>query len=204
DLTAEYANHFEAGYKGYFIEKINITSAVFYTRAFDRITNVSINEEPWTSQYQNIDETAFYGFEFGTEIYISRFISLGGALGYTKSEIISSESDYTQISGIPEFTANGYAVIKPLENVLAGRAVRNVSIIPGFEYVGSRAIGNEITTSRTALPDYTLASIKLSADFADYVSASFSVNNLFDELYESSQYFPQPGRSFNFTITGRY
>jgi iron complex outermembrane receptor protein len=205
DLTAEYANHFEFGYKGYLIEKINITSAVFYTYASDRITNVSITGDPdYTSQYQNIDKTAFYGFEFGTEMYVSRFVSLGGALGYTKSEIISSESGYTQIAGIPEFTANGYAVIKPLETVLTGGGIHNVSIIPGFEFFGSRVLGNQITTTRTALPDYTLASIKLSADFTDYVSASFSVYNLFDELYESSQYFPQAGRSYNFTLSGKY
>jgi iron complex outermembrane receptor protein len=206
DLTAEYANHFEFGYKGYFIERINITSAVFYTRAFDRITSVSLTDDPngYTSQFQNIDETAFAGFEFGTEMYISRFVSLGGALGYTKSEIISSESDYTQISGVPEFTANGYIVIKPLETVLTGGGIHNVSIIPSFEFVGSRALGNEITVTRTALPDYTLANIKFSADFSDYASLSFSILNLFDELYESSQYFPQPGRSFNFTMTGRY
>ncbi|MDR1362498.1 MAG: TonB-dependent receptor [Spirochaetaceae bacterium] len=206
DLTAEYANHFEFGYKGYFLERINITSAVFYDRAFDRITNVAITDDDlWRSQYQNIDESAFYGFEFGTEIYFSRFLSLGGALGYTKSEIISSKADYTQIPNIPEFTANGYLVIKPLETVLEqGGIVRNVSVIPSFEYVGSRPLGNKITTSRTALPDYTLANIKFSADFTDYVSLSFSIYNLFDELYESSQYFPQPGRSFNLTLTGKY
>ncbi|MDR2803245.1 MAG: TonB-dependent receptor [Treponema sp.] len=204
DLTAEYANHFELGYKGYFIEKINITSSVFYTYAFDRITNVSIDDTLKTTQFQNIDETAFYGFEFGTEMYISRFVSLGGALGYTKSEIISSEQGYTQISGIPEFTANGYAVIKPFETVLAGRAIHNVSITPSFEFSGSRIQGAKITTTRTSLPDYTLTNIKFSADFANYVSLSFSVYNLFDELYESSQYFPQSGRSFNLTLTGKY
>ncbi|MDR2659317.1 MAG: TonB-dependent receptor [Spirochaetaceae bacterium] len=206
DLTAEYANHFEFGYKGYFIERINITSAIFYTRAFDRITNVALTGDPdgYTSQYQNIDETAFYGFEFGTEMYISRFLSLGGALGYTKSEIISSKAGYTRISGIPEFTANGYAVIKPFETVLTGGGIHNVLIIPGFEFFGSRAPGNKIAAGDTALPDYTLASIKVSADFGNYVSASLSVHNLFDELYESSQYFPQAGRSYNFTLSGKY
>jgi iron complex outermembrane receptor protein len=204
DLTAEYANHFELGYKGSIPGNISITTAVFYTRAFDRITNVDIDTATKITQYQNIDETAFYGFEFGTEIYVSHFVSFGGAVGYTKSEIISSKSGYTQISGVPEFTANGYAVIKPLETLLHDGVVRNVSIVPGFEFTGSRALGNKIKTSQEALPAYTVASIMVSADFTDYASLSFTVDNLFDTLYESSQYFPQAGRSFNFTLTGRY
>jgi outer membrane receptor protein involved in Fe transport len=95
-------------------------------------------------------------------------------------------------------------VIKPLEGVLTGKVVHNVSITPSFEFVGSRIQGNAVTVTRTALPDYTVANIKVSADFADYASLSLSINNLFDELYESSQFFPQPGRSFNVTVTGRY
>jgi iron complex outermembrane receptor protein len=204
DLKPIQTNNFELGYKGYFLEKINITGAVYYNYVYDQITRVALpsTDLPYTTMYDNLDKTSYYGFEFGMEMYLNQFFSVGGALGMNKYDISHSESGYKYLGNSPELTANGYVIIKPFENFNC-KPVSNIKVVPRFEYVGSRYTSS-VATNPTILGSYTLVHLKASADITEYVSFSFAVNNLFDELYEITQYAPRPGRSFNLTLEGKY
>jgi iron complex outermembrane receptor protein len=199
DLKAESAHHFELGYKGYFLEKINFNAAAFCSYALDTITNVTIDADTKKTQYQNIDETIFYGFEAGSEMFFNKYLTAGTAFGLTKYDIKHSANDIDYITDLPEFTANAYMVIRPLAMI---KAVENLSVIPSFEYVGSKDIAS--SGSRAIRPSHSLVHLKVAADITKYASLSFSVNNLFDELYENTTGFPEAGRSFNVTLTGKY
>jgi iron complex outermembrane receptor protein len=204
DLSVEAANHFELGYQGYFFGRINLSAAAFYSYVYDQITNVTVDPVARTTQYQNIDAVALYGFEAASELYLNEYLSLGAAAGLTKSDIKESAAGYTQLTNMPEFTANGYMTIKPFAS-LDTKHVENISIIPSFEYVGSRNLVSKPTVDRANyLSGYTLVNLKLSADITQYASIALGVNNLLDELYEITEYYPQAGRSFNITLTGRY
>lgn len=201
DLKAENAHHFELGYKAYFLEKINFNAAFFYSYALDTITNVTIDAANRKTQYQNIDETVFYGFEAGSEMYLNEYLTVGAAAGLTKYDIKYSASGIEYITYLPEFTANAYMVIHPLP-MFTGKTVENISVMPSFEYVGSKDLAS--SGDRNFLPSHALAHLKFSADVAKYATVSFSINNIFDELYENSTGFPEAGRSFNITVSGKY
>jgi iron complex outermembrane receptor protein len=76
-----------------------------------------------------------------------------------------------------------------------------LSIIPRFEYTGSRYADTEGTLE---LEGYFLAHFKISADIGKYVSVSASIENILDTYYEIRQYSPQAGRSFTFALTLKY
>jgi iron complex outermembrane receptor protein len=197
-------NNLELGYKGYFFDKINITGAVYYNYVYDQITKVTLINDPdgFKTMYDNLDATAYYGFEFGSELYLNQFFSVGGNLGVNKYDVSHSETGIKYVANAPELTANGYVVIKPFEN-FNFKPVANIKLIPRFEYVGSRYVSSGATKS-AILESYTLVHLKASADITEYVSFSFAINNLFDELYEIAQNYPRPGRSVNLTLEGRY
>jgi outer membrane receptor protein involved in Fe transport len=42
------------------------------------------------------------------------------------------------------------------------------------------------------------------ADIAEHYSVSFSIHNLFDELYSISLFYPGQGRSFNISLGAKF
>jgi len=211
DLGAEQAHHFELAYKGYFFKMISLTSSVFYSLNFNRITQVPLVNDPdgMTTQYQNVGEIGFYGFEAGLEMALSKSLLIGGAFAVNEYQIINgttSGTDTTKYLGnSPEFTANAYLVIKSLADIKAG-PFKNITIIPSMQYVSSRYATDVTEQSPDVgmLAYYTLINVKASCDIAKNMSLSFAVNNLFDELYEITQYFPEAGRSFTLSLEARY
>jgi iron complex outermembrane receptor protein len=197
-------HHFEFGYKGYFLHSISVTSALYYSFEKNQIAQVKINDPVFNTQYQNVDETMYYGFEFGTEMYLNKFFTVGGALAVNKNHIAHSESDLKYLGMSPELTTNGYFVITPFTDIDT-KAVKNIRFIPMFEFVGSRYAASYTSAQTPKLLDsYTLVHIKAAAEITDYFSFSFGVNNLFDELYEILEYHPEAGRSFNITLEAKY
>jgi iron complex outermembrane receptor protein len=79
--------------------------------------------------------------------------------------------------------------------------LRTLSIIPRFEYTGSRYADTE---GKTTLPGYALFHVKLNTDIGEHFSVSVAVDNVFDTLCEIRRYSPQAGRSFSITMEVRY
>lgn len=200
------SHNLEFGYKGYFLERVNVNTSVYFNYMLNQIVQVSLTNDPdgYTTMRDNLDETAFYGFEGAMELYLNDYVQIGGAFGTQFYNAAHSNSNYIILGGMPEFTANAYMVIMPFAGTDT-KLFGNIKIIPRFEYVGSRYESSyKKDDAKVLLPSYTLAHLKLSYDITRYASLSFAVNNIFDELYEISQYYPQAGRSFNLTLEGRY
>jgi iron complex outermembrane receptor protein len=105
--------------------------------------------------------------------------------------------DHTQdgirvLSSYPHITLNGYAVVKPLVFL---------SIIPRFEYIGSRYADTEGMRLWEA---YVLANLKITLAWRNYVSVSAELDNILDTYYELRRYSPQGGRSLTLMLTVKY
>ena len=204
DLRPVQMHHFEFGYKGYFYEMINIKSTVYYSYQLDKIARVAINDGVYATQYQNVEKSMFWGFEFSAEMYLNNYFTVGGVVGATKYKILHSESDYTYMGRTPELTANGYMVVYPFAGIDT-KVVKNIKIIPRFEYAASRyADSYTESADRVLLPSYMLAHLKLAMDITQFITFSCAVNNVFDELYEIWAGFPEAGRSFTLSIEAKY
>jgi iron complex outermembrane receptor protein len=196
--------HLEFGYKGYFMHSISITGAVYSSFENNKIAQVKISDPVFETQYQNVDKTIYYGFEFGTEMFLNKFFTVGGTLSLNKNHIVNSESGLKYLGMSPELTTNGYLVINPFADIDT-RAVKNIRIIPSFEFTGSRYAASYTSEDTPKLLDsYALVHIKAAADITDYFSFSLGINNLFDELYEILEYHPEAGRSFRITLEAKY
>ena len=113
-------------------------------------------------------------------------------MALNKYHILNSTAGAKKITYYPEGTLSLYGELSP---------VKNLSFIPSMAYTGSRYVNIEGTE---ALGSYTLFNLKVRYEFLEYFSLSLSVENIFDELYEIREYFPQAGRSYNVTLSARY
>jgi iron complex outermembrane receptor protein len=204
DLKPVEIHHLEFGYKGYFLHSISLTSAVYYSFENNQIAQVKISDPVFNTQYQNVDKTMYYGFEFGTEMYLNKFFTVGCTLAINKNHIVHSESDLKYLGMSPELTTNGYFAVTPFADIDT-KTLKNIRIIPMFEFTGSRYAASYTKAQTPKLLDsYTLVHIKATTDITDYFSFSFGVNNLFDELYEILEFHPEAGRSFSITLEAKY
>jgi iron complex outermembrane receptor protein len=191
DLKAEYANHYEFGYKGFLYEKANITANIYVTDFTDKIytervrdpaTGVTVNHSV------NKDEWRYFGFELGSEIYLNDYFTFAGAFSYNESLCV-----YEEVKDIyyPKLTANLYVKYTPTEYI---------SIIPRMEYTGDRYTSTD-AYNRSELDAYQLFHITARIEkIYDRYFIEAGVNNIFDKNYEVRENFPMAGRVYSLTV----
>lgn len=195
DLKPEYAYHYELGYKGNIKGMANLTTALYFSDFRDKIFTESVRD-PATGQTVNHsvnkDKWQYYGLELSAEVFLSRYVMLGGALSYNMSK---SKYEDVRMAYYPQSTANVYALVMPADNIL---------IIPRYEYTNQQYTSTD-PSNHTKLGEYYLfhCSVKLE-NILDYFYAEVGVNNIFDRYYEYRQYFPAPGRVYSLTLGGSF
>jgi iron complex outermembrane receptor protein len=213
ELKPQQVHHFELGYKGYFLDRIRITTALYTNYELDKIATVYLKNDPdgYERQNQNINENLYYGIEFGTEMFLNDYFTLGGSFAINKYKIIHAEAqegtEYEYMGSAPQLTTNGYFSISPFANKDIGK-IENIRIMPRFEYVGTRFAAGDVNVltaaSRTYLDDYVLFHLGIFADFAGHYFASIGINNILDQLYYTTNWMPAAGRSFNISFGAQF
>jgi iron complex outermembrane receptor protein len=213
DLKPQQVHHLELGYKGYFLERIRITTALYTNYELDKIATVYLKNDPngYERQNQNINENLYYGVEFGTEMFLNDYFTLGGSFAINKYKIIHAAAqegtEYEYMGSAPLLTTNGYFSLSPFVNKDMGK-IENFRIMPRFEYVGTRFAAGDVNVltaaNRTYLDDYVLFHLGIFADFAGHYFASFAIHNLLDQLYYTTNWMPAAGRSFNISFGAQF
>jgi iron complex outermembrane receptor protein len=214
ELKPQQVHHFELGYKGYFIERVRVTTALYTNYELDKIATVTLTNDPkgYDSQRQNIDENLYYGLEFGTEMFLNDYFTMGGSFAINKYKILHSEAtsggvEFEFMGSAPLLTANGYFSIAPFANVDTG-IFANIRIMPRFEYVGTRFAANDANlltaAQKTYLDDYALLHLGIFADIGEHYYASFGIHNIMDQLYYTTQWMPAAGRSCNISFGAKF
>jgi iron complex outermembrane receptor protein len=215
ELKPQQVHHFELGYKGYFLERVRITTAVYTNYELDKIATVNLENDSdgYETQRQNIDENLYYGLEFGTEMFLNDYFTMGGSFAINKYKILHSEAkagggvEYEFMGSAPLLTANGYFSIAPFAGKNLGK-VDNIRIMPRFEYVGTRFAANDANlltaAQKTYLDDYVLLHLGIFADIGEHYYASLGIHNLMDQLYYTTQWMPAAGRSFNISFGAKF
>jgi iron complex outermembrane receptor protein len=220
DLKPQQVHHFEFGYKGYFLERVRITTALYTNYELNKIASVALTNDPndYDSQYQNIDENLYYGIEFGTEMFLNDYFTMGITFAINKYKILHSEaklsdgSEYEFKGSAPQLTTNGYFSIAPFAGKDTG-ILENIRIMPRFEYIGARfppggeanlVSGSASAPTHTYLDDYVLLHLGIFADIGEHYYTSFSIHNILDQLYYTETYSPAAGRSFNISFGAKF
>ncbi len=193
-LKPEKADHFELGYKGDINDWLELTGAFFYSRVHDLIGNRTLASGATVSA--NVGKVDYSGFEAGFKAISTDWLTLGGNVSHLITKPRSAISDKELIDMRPEWTAQLYAVITPVESL---------SIIPTLYASGSGSYYDDNFDETIIYSGYATMDLKALYDVTEWCALEVGVQNLFDANYRAgapgqhqnstSKYY-QPGRTF--------
>ncbi|MFC2134155.1 TonB-dependent receptor plug domain-containing protein [Bacteroidota bacterium] len=191
DLKAEVAHTGELGlsyqYNG---GKADLN--LFLTYLKDGIIRSVVQAEDGSKKYQRINEDAIrtYGVELYTYYDVSKDLSININFTYLNSNAKNADGEYRDtLEYKPNFVAGfilDYSFMNGFNSVFEINYVGNEFGLQG---------GNEFFQP---LPEYILANVRLSYEFALFGNVRFQafmrVNNIFDKLYYTQWSLPEAGR----------
>jgi iron complex outermembrane receptor protein len=194
DLKAEKSINYEAGYQGFFLDKLTFESNLFYSDISDFILLKTVpdpsNPGKTVTQNQNVGKVHQYGAEFGVS---GRLLpSLKSGVNYTYIQY-ENKSGTDQLLDIPNNKVFGY-----LQYFLP---INGLSLLGSVEYNGSRYSSSDAV--RVA-DSYTLVNTKLIYDLPHGFSLEGGVNNIADANYALEEGYPLAGRTFFINLTYSY
>jgi iron complex outermembrane receptor protein len=204
-LGPEWADHFEAGYRGSpftglaplsAFDGLVLNAAAYYSLVNLKIVEIRVPKPDFTAvtvPYSvNLDSAAVWGIEAGLDWTFSPTVSAGAAFSWNRYTIVKSSRDIAALALYPAITVSAHAVFAPTPAI---------SFIPSLQYVAARWADS---SAETEMDGYCLVNLKAVYEFNRHLTLSASVENLFDTLYEIRAYFPQAGRSYGVTVGARW
>jgi iron complex outermembrane receptor protein len=202
NLGPEWADHFEAGYRGAPLAAFSpfagliLNAAAYYSLVTQKIVEIRVPKPDFTAvmvPYNvNLDSAAVWGIEAGLDWAWSPSLSAGASFSWNRYTIIESSQDIAALALYPAVTAGAHAVLSPLPSL---------SFIPSLQYVASRWSDS---SAETELDSYCLVNLKAVYELNRHLTISATVENLFDTLYEIRAFFPQAGRSYGISVAARW
>lgn len=169
------------------VEREFASGAVLQLTAFDmRVRNLIDYDpgatacgSPWGCYGQVDGETTSRGVELSGRTDLAHGWSLFGNYTYTDAQVDGS-SGTTRASRIPR-----HALTLGVEGELTDRLSAGLTL---------RHSADNWESATAPLPDYTLTSVNFRYALDDATEATFRVENLFDEDYQTAAGYNQPGR----------
>ncbi len=192
-LDPERATHYELGYAGRFGETLAARASVFYSRldeTIQTVERVARDEagEPWLSQLQNVGASDSRGVELGVTWTCRPELTLGGDYLYLRRE--NREHPEIRPTGAPEHSGRVF---------VEWRALSRLTVSAAMEFSSSRCA----TADGIMLDGFRVFDGAARVELPRGFSLTAGVRNVFDELYELDEGYPEEGRVFQFGLQCR-
>jgi iron complex outermembrane receptor protein len=203
DLLPERATNGEIGGSRQF-GPFKVTGALFYSWLNDALVSVRIAGN--LNQRTNIGSADYYGGEISIDAQILPSLLVGGNYSHIHRSFDVGTAPtggfirQFQLTDVPANKGIVYASWTPL---------KGLSIAPSVEYAGKRVTVTPATASADVpvyykTGDYVLANLTVDYTIAERFTIGAGVRNAFDELYQLTDGFPEPGRTVFLTVRARY
>ncbi len=195
DLGPEKAINYELGWKYRFNPETRVEAAVFYSDVKDFIQSVQLPTPPNpanTTQFQNVGDGHFYGFEISGQTRLNSQLTLGGNYTFIRREITDVVNTAFRPTGVPTHKAYVYV---------------NWQVLPQLEIIPSLEMASARWTDVVQQPagpvgiynltgSYTMANLTARYRITQNLDITAGVRNLLDKHYELADGLPEPGRTF--------
>ncbi|MEZ4598320.1 MAG: TonB-dependent receptor [Syntrophotaleaceae bacterium] len=193
ELSAETTLNYEAGIEQVLPGKTLLSLTGFYIDIEDFIERSDL-----TDLRENFEEYEFYGVEIGVENHYLDWLLVRATYSYLKTED-KGDSGRDELQNRPEHKVTLEATcFLPWGLTAYGSALY---VDGNYYYNREQTAGGVVTLPENAvqaeLPEYLVVDFKLNKSVAqNALDLYIGIDNVFDEDYEQSYGFPQPGRTF--------
>jgi iron complex outermembrane receptor protein len=184
DLHPEIATNVEVGLEVVSLQKITITSALFYNDIRDLIQSVVIS--PGVQQYQNIGTAEFKGGEF-TSSYRDGGDDLRVNYTYLSARNTTPGAASARLDYRPEHTFN--ATYRHFWDIGFSIATEMTAVSSFYGIDVDTRLEHELSSS-------VLFNLGITQEVLQHYKIFCRVNNLTDIYYQADYGFPQPGRNW--------
>ncbi len=193
DLGPERSTNYEVGWSDKVFRDVRLSATAFYAKLKDSIQPVYVSTK--SVQNQNIDGE-HYGIELTADWDIAPGLRVGGNYTYLERDL-DFETPRTRAEGTPQHEAFLY---------LAWDATRRLTITPSVQLASDRYSLKTSDTSLTYIKTGSYALLNMQADYklSENVTLAVGAKNLFDEYYELSEGFPEPGRTLYASMKAKF
>ncbi|MDD3798596.1 MAG: TonB-dependent receptor [Novosphingobium sp.] len=195
DLKAERATNFEIGGSRRF-GSVYAEGAVFYSHLTDVIVAFPmIYEGESVTQSRNLGKGDYYGVELSLDAAIGDTLTVGANYTYVHRDLDDPTNSAFQPTGVPTHKAFLYAEWQPLPPL---------HVRPSMEIASDRWTVTTDGSLYYRTGSYVQANLSIDYDILEDVSIGVGVRNAFDDSYQLTDGFPEPGRRFSLTARAKY
>ena len=204
DLKSERAVNYEIGGSRRF-GAITAEGSAFYSRLSDVIvafpfifvtcTPAGVCTNNAVTQSRNLGKGDYYGGELSLTADLGPAFKLGGNYTWTHRDLNDPTNAAFQPAGVPTHKAFVWADWAP---------VPRVHIVPNIDIASDRWTVNTAGTRYYRTGSYVQANLRVDVTLVDGVEIGIGGRNLFDDDYQLTDGFPEPGRSLFASIRARY
>lgn len=192
DLKEQENINYEAGIRYDFKDIATLEGSYFYNDVEDLIERASRNDP-----YLNIAKAVFEGVEASINTKITRYLLVRAGYTYLdardKNPSLFGRSE-EELQYVPKH--KGDLELKVLTDF--GTSINLLSSYHGERYYYD---GSNI---QHALGGYFIWNCKVSQEFLENLEGSISIENIFDRNYQEEEGYPQPGRTFLFSLKAEF
>ncbi|BBE33665.1 TonB-dependent receptor plug domain-containing protein [Sphingosinicella microcystinivorans] len=202
-LKAERAVNYEIGGSRQY-GAVRVEGAAFYSRlsnvivAFPTIIEVctapGVCDPQAVTQSRNLGKGENYGVELAVDARLGDTLGLGANYTWTHRDLDDPANAAFQPTGVPEHKAFVWADWSP---------VSRLHVVPNVDIASSRWTVNTAGTRYSKTGSYVLANLRIDLDVTETVTIGMGARNLFDEAYQLTDGFPEPGRSVFASVRAR-
>jgi iron complex outermembrane recepter protein len=203
DLKPERATNFEIGGSRAF-GPARVSAAIFYSHLTDAL--VSVRTPANLNRRENFGSADYYGGEISLDASIVSSLDVGINNSYIhrKFDVGTPPAGGLirpfRLTDVPTYKGFVWLNWRPIEGL---------QIVPSLDYASDRVTVTPATANGLApvyykTGHYALANLRVEYAFTPNISAGAGVRNAFDELYQLTDGFPEPGRSFFLSLRARY
>ena len=195
DLKAERATTFEIGASREF-GVLRAESSVFYSHLTDVIVSFPfIYDGQSVTQSRNVGSGDYFGVELSLNVRLGDTLSAGANYTYVHRDLKDPGDEAFQPTGVPTHKAFLFAEWQP---------VGALHILPSVEIASDRWTVTTDGSLYYRTGSYVRADLRVDYDVLENVTLGIGARNLFDDSYQLTDGFPEPGRRYFLSARTRF